>query len=465
MEKSVSAYWSECLKMLRDNLTESAYRTWFASVVACSYENSVLVLQMPSQFCVEYIEENYIDLLSKTLLKVFGRGIKLEYRILIDSTSGQGTVIPSDTLGWTAAQAEMPVQRNTALDKPVIELPDIDSQLNARLNFNEFVAGTSNQLARTAGMSIAESPGKTIFNPFFVYGGSGVGKTHLVNAIGNRIRQMYPAKRVLYVPANTFQMQYQSAVADNRHNDFFAFYQSMDVLIVDDIQYFADKKGTQNIFFFIFNHLHQMGKQIILTSDKPPLELRGLEQRLLSRFKWGLAAEITKPDFQLRKDILLNKIYRDGLDIPEDVVDYIAENVRDNVRDLEGVLVSLMAHSTFVQTPINMELAKEAVGRVVENVVAEITIDSIIENVCAYYSVEAKDLSTRSKRREVANVRQVSMYLARQLTDKSLGEIGKAIGNRDHATVVHSIKVVEQQLEYDPVLRRAVKDIKNELLK
>ena len=238
----------------------------------------------------------------------------------------------------------------------------------------------------------------------------------------------------------------------------------MDVLIVDDIQYFADKKGTQNIFFFIFNHLHQMGKQIILTSDKSPVELRGLEQRLLSRFKWGLAAEITSPDFQLRKDILLKKIYRDGLDIPEEVVDYIADNVRQNVRDLEGVLASMMAHSTFVQTPIDMNLARQAVSRVVDVVNNEITIDSIIENVCAYYNVSVKEVPSRTKRREVANVRQVSMYLARKLTEQSLGEIGRAV-NRDHATVVHSIKVVEQQLEYDPMLRRAVKDIENELRK
>lgn len=457
-----SKYWSECLSILRDNLTESAFKTWFAPIEACSYENDVLVLQMPSQFCVEYIEENYIDILSKVLVRVFGKGTKLEYRVVIDSTSGQGTVIPSDTLGY----ALQPDNQQQTYNQPdtASNLSDVDSQLNPHLNFNEFVAGTSNQLARTAGISIAETPGKTIFNPFFVYGGSGVGKTHLANAIGNRIRQLYPQKRVLYVPANTFQMQYQAAVADNRHNDFFAFYQSMDVLIVDDIQYFADKKGTQNIFFFIFNHLHQMGKQIILTSDKSPVELRGLEQRLLSRFKWGLAAEITSPDFQLRKDILLNKIYRDGLDIPEEVVDYIADNVRQNVRDLEGVLASMMAHSTFVQTPIDMNLARQAVSRVVDVVNNEITIDSIIENVCAYYNVSVKEVPSRTKRREVANVRQVSMYLARKLTEQSLGEIGRAV-NRDHATVVHSIKVVEQQLEYDPMLRRAVKDIENELRK
>lgn len=450
------------MDILRDNLTESAFKTWFLPLVPQSYSDHVLVLQVPSQFCVEYIEENYIDLLSKTLVRVFGRGIQLEYRILIDSTSGRGTVIPSDSPVWTTPTADPHIQHDL---RPQTELPAFDSQLSEHLNFQEFVQGNSNKLACTAGMSIAQSPGRVPFNPCFIYGGSGVGKTHLANAIGNRIKRLYPSLRVLYVSANTFQMQYQSAVLDKRTNDFYAFYQSIDVLIVDDIQYFADKKGTQNTFFFIFNHLHQLGKQLILTSDKPPLELKGLEQRLLSRFKWGLSVEITKPDFQLRRDILKSKIHRDGLDISEEVIDYIAENVRDNIRDLEGVLVSMLAHSTFINAPIDLNLARQIVSQVVDVAPTEVSIDNIVDKTCRYFQVEQQEVFSRSRRREVANARQVSMYLAKQLTDRSLSDIGKAIGNRDHATVIHAIKLVEQALVSNPGLHRAVKEIKNELLR
>ena len=307
--------------------------------------------------------------------------------------------------------------------------------------------------------------GRVPFNPCFIYGGSGVGKTHLANAIGNRIKLLYPSLRVLYVSANTFQMQYQSAVLDKRTNDFYAFYQTIDVLIVDDIQYFADKKGTQNTFFFIFNHLHQLGKQLILTSDKPPLELKGLEQRLLSRFKWGLSVEITKPDFQLRRDILKSKIHRDGLDISDDVIDYIAENVKENIRDLEGVLVSMLAHSTFINSPIDINLARQIVSQVAGFAPTEISIDNIVDLTCRYFQVEQREVFSRSRRREVAMARQVAMYLAKQHTDRSLADIGKAIGNRDHATVIHAVKLIEQTITYNTMLHRAVNEIKNELLR
>ena len=464
MSQTLDTYWKQCCEILHDNLTESAFKTWFQPIQPLSYNDHVLVLQLPSQFCVEYIEENYINILSKTLVRVFGRGIQLEYRVLIDSTSNSGTVIPSESPVWTLLQPE-PLPAQMRANTAAAALPEFESQLTPRLNFQEFVQGSSNYLACTAGLNIAQSPGKTAFNPCFIYGGSGVGKTHLANAIGNQIKQLYPHLRVLYVSANTFQMQYQSAVMEKHTNDFYAFYQSIDVLIVDDIQYFADKKGTQNTFFFIFNHLHQMGKQLILTSDKPPLELNGLEQRLLSRFKWGLSVEITKPDFQLRHDILKSKIHRDGLDIDEQIIDYIAENVRDNIRDLEGVIVSLLAHSTLVQTPIDLELTKQVVGRIVEVSAHEINIEQIVNSTCSYYQIDVRELSSRSKRREVANARQVSMYLAKKLTSKSLSDIGHAIGNRNHATVIHAIKTVEETMEYDGVLRKAVQNIKNELLK
>jgi chromosomal replication initiator protein len=306
--------WNKCLSIIRDNISEASYTTWFSPIVALKFENNIFVLQVPSQFFVEYIEEKYIDLLRMTLFRVVGQGTKLEYRVLIDKSSGKETQIPS-TNEQPKAKASSVTATSYINPYQRIQLPEIDPQLNPSYNFNSLIEGSSNKLARTAGISIANEPGKTIFNPLFVYGQSGVGKTHLANAIGVMTKQLHPEKRVLYVSANTFQIQYTDAVRANSVNDFLNFYQTIDVLILDDIQEFSGKTGTQNTFFHLFNHLHQSGKQLILTSDRSPLVLVGLEARLLTRFKWGLSAEIEKPDFDLRKAILVNKIYRDGLEI------------------------------------------------------------------------------------------------------------------------------------------------------
>ncbi|MBR1928121.1 MAG: chromosomal replication initiator protein DnaA [Paludibacteraceae bacterium] len=457
----METYWQECLQILRDNLSGSAYRTWFEPIVPLEYENKVLVLQVKSQYVVEYIEENYIDLLGKVLVRVFGRGIRLEYRVLIDSRSGAGSTIPSEGV------EQLPKRSLTGERYEIrreVGVSDLDSQLNSQLTFGNFVEGECNKLSRTAGVTIATSPGKTIFNPLFIFGGSGVGKTHLLNAIGNMIKQEHPGKRVLYVSANTFMVQYQDAVVNNKVNDFVNFYQTVDVLLVDDIQYWADKKGTQNTFFFIFNHLHQSGKQLVLTSDKSPVELKGLEDRLITRFKWGLLAEIKKPDFQLRKDILKSRIYHDGLDISEDIINYIAENVRDNIRDLEGVLASLLAHSTLANQQINMELTEQIVSRIVELKSPDMTLDHITEVVCEHFGIDAKQLYAQSRKREIAQARQVAMYMAKKLTECPLVEIGKKMGGRNHATVLHAIRTVTEQIEYDAFLRRSVKQIENQLM-
>ena len=462
--ENCNAYWDQCLEILRDNLSGSAYRMWFAPIVPLQYDNNILILQVKSQYVVEYIEENFIDLLRKTLQRVFGDGIRLEYRVLIDSSTGKGSLIPSQGVQEMASPAPAysgytPVTPSDLRPR----MPELDSQLNPLYTFPSFVEGDCNRLARLAGVTIAADPGKNIFNPLFVYGGSGVGKTHLANAIGNSIKQQYPDKRVLYVSANTFQVQYTDAVVANKVNDFINFYQTIDVLIVDDIQYWADKKGTQNTFFFIFNHLHQTGKQLILTSDRAPVDLKGLEDRLITRFKWGLSAEILRPDFQLRKDILKNRIWRDGLDISEDVVNYIAENVRNNVRDLEGVLASLLAFSTLTNTEINMELAEQVVSRLVQVVSSDVTIENITTAVCQHFNVSEKDLQTSSRKREVAQARQVAMYLSKQMTDMSLAEIGHQFGNRNHATVLHAVKLISTELKHDTFLRRSLKQIENML--
>ncbi len=453
--------WKRCLTLIKDNLSETAYKTWFAPVVPLQYEDDVLVLQVPSPFFVEYIEEKYIDLLRAAIYRVFGTGTQLEYKIPI---AGETISDTSKIEKGSAAATHKPDIgiASTPYDKTT-QLPELDPQLNPSYTFNNLVEGRSNKLARTAGISIANEPGKTIFSPLFVYGQSGVGKTHLVNAIGIMTKQQHPEKRVLYVPANTFQIQYTDAVRNNTLNDFLNFYQTIDLLIIDDIHEFAGKTKTQNTFFHIFNHLHQSGKQLILTADRAPAMLAGLEQRLLTRFKWGLSAEIEKPDFQLRKDILKSKIYRDGMDIPEDVIDFIAENVVDNVRDLEGVLVSLMAHSTLEDIPINLELARQVVNRIVQITPKVITVEKIRDLVCEHFALSVDSISTKSRKREVVQARQIAMYLSKQLTKNSLSSIGAAIGQRDHATVLHACRIVAEQMEIDKHFRAEVQQIESKL--
>lgn len=455
--------WSRCLSVIKDNISEASYNTWFAPIVALKYENNVFVLQVPSQFFVEYIEEKYIDLLRMTLYRVIGNGTRLEYRVLIDKTSDKSTQIPSASQQPKVAAKQQAATMHNPYNKP--KLPEIDPQLNPSYNFNNLIEGNSNKLSRTAGISIANEPGKTIFNPLLVYGQSGVGKTHLANAIGVMTKQLHPEKRVLYVSANTFQIQYTDAVRNNTQNDFLNFYQTIDVLIVDDIQEFAGKTGTQNTFFHIFNHLHQSGKQLILTSDRSPLVMVGLEQRLLTRFKWGLSAEIEKPDFEMRKTILNSKIYRDGLEIPEEVVDFIAEHVVDNVRDLEGTIVSLLAHSTLMNAAIDMELAEKVVGRIVAVTPRNNTVEKIRDMVCEHFALSIDAISTRSRKREVVQARQIAMYLSKQLTKNSLSSIGFTIGQRDHATVLHACKIVTDLMETDKSFRTSVKEIEEKLKK
>ena len=458
--------WNSCLNIIKDNVNEASFNTWFAPIVPVKFENKIFVLQVPSQFFVEYIEEKYIDLLRMTLTRVAGNGTRLEYRVLIDKTSGTGTQIPSTAEHSRPNTTNYNAQPNTIVSPyKRMQLPEIDPQLNPSYNFNNLIEGRSNKLARTAGISIANDPGKTVFNPLFMYGKSGVGKTHLANAIGVMTKQLQPHKRVLYVSANTFQIQYTDAVRNNTQNDFLNFYQTIDVLIMDDIQEFAGKTATQNTFFHIFNHLHQLGKQLVLTADRSPLEMAGLEQRLLTRFKWGLSAEIEKPDFELRQSILKSKIYRDGLEIPEVVVDYIAENVVDKVRDLEGVLISLLAHSTLTNMPIDIRLAEKIIGRIVNMTPKVTTIEQIREVVCDYFKLSVDAISTKSRKLEVVQARQIAMYLSKNMTKNSLSMIGNCIGQRDHATVLHACKKVVDLMDTDKHFRKNVEEIEDRLRK
>lgn len=447
--------WAQCQTILADNLTSSAYQTWFAPIVPLQFAEGVLVLQVKSQFVAEYIEQNYIPLLSAAIIRVFGQGTRLEYRVLIDSTSGAGTSVPSAGSPVQATNAQFIAGQQAAAN--------FDSQLNNLYTFDSFIAGEPNKLARTAGMAIAKQPGYTAFNPLFVYGGSGVGKTHLVNAIGNQVKVLNPQARVIYVSANTFKLQYQDATRNNRVTDFLNFYQSVDVLIVDDIQYFAGLKSTQDTFFHIFNYLQQSRKQIILTCDRPPVELKDLEERLLTRFKWGLSAEIKQPDYLLRKNILLSKMHRDGISLSEEVVDFIAQNVRNSVRDLEGILASLLAHSTLTDEEINLKLAEQVVSHIVALQPRTISIGDVLTATADHYGVTEKALLSNNRSREVTQVRHVAAYLCKELTSSSLTEIGFKLGRRTHATMLHSVALINKQIEFDPSLRQHIAQIESAL--
>ncbi len=458
--------WNNCLDIIKDNINESSFNTWFNPIEPVSFENDILLLQVPSQYFVEHIEDKYIDLLRSTLTRIYGNTTKLEYQVLIDPKTGKGPKIPSAAqFSGLANNSNSSNSQQRSIVSPYqrVKLPDLDPQLNYNLTIDKLIEGKSNQLARTAATKIASDPKSLTFNPLFVFGKSGVGKTHLLNAIGILSKQLRPESRVLYVSANTFQIQYTDAVRNNTQNDFLNFYQTIDVLLIDDIQEFSGKTGTQNTFFHIFNHLHQNGKQLVLSSDRSPLEMVGVEQRLLTRFKWGLSAEISKPDFEMRKAILNNKIYCDGLDIPEHVVDYIAEHVTNNVRDLEGVLASLLAHSTLINEEIDIKLAEIIISRITNIEPKTLTVEKIRDTVCEYFNLTVDAISTRSRKLEVVQARQIAMYFSKTLTQSSLANIGLHIGKRDHSTVLHACKKVEDMIETDKFFRKNIEEIKLKL--
>ncbi len=452
--------WDKCLAIIKDNVDEVAYEKWFVPIKSFSFENGELVLQVPSHFFQEYIEENYTELLRPVITRVYGKSIKLYYKVTVVenpiATVNVSSPEKSATVSRNIRQA-LPAQPLNPFQAP--EYEDLDSQLNPYYTFENYYTSDSNKVARITGEAVAASPGHNPFNPMFVYGESGVGKTHLIQAIGIKIKEQNPRARVLYLSANLFQQQYTTAVVHNQLNNFINFYQSIDVLLMDDIQEFAGKIQTQNTFFHIFNHLHLNGKQLVLTCDRPPVELEGIVPRLLTRFKWGLQVEVERPDYSLRRDILHNKIERDGLVISEEIVDYIARNVTDNVRDLEGTIVSLMAHAMAFNREVTLELAEQVLARSVRMVKKQITIDSIKNAVCNYYDIKPDKLVMRSRKREVVVARQVAMYLSKKHTSTALAGIGSMLGRYDHATVLYACKTIEGQLQVDKELQKSVTEI------
>jgi chromosomal replication initiator protein len=435
-----------------------------------TYEDNTLVIQVPSQFFYEYLEDKFVDLLRAALYKNIGKDAKLMYNIMVDSSSptpnGTVNIVATDrTTG--IPQNNQPIHGGGNKAPNILQQPapqDLDPHLNPSYNFENFIEGYSNKLSRSIAEAVADNPGGTAFNPLFIYGASGVGKTHLANAIGTRIKQKFPEKRVLYVSAHLFQIQYTDSVRNNTTNDFIKFYQTIDVLIIDDIQEFVGVTRTQNTFFHIFNHLHQNGKQLIMTSDRAPGMLQGMEDRLLTRFKWGMVAELEKPTTELRKDILRNKIKHDGLNFPEEVIDFIAENVSDSVRDLEGIVISIMARSMVFNKEIDLDLVKRIVtGSTVRHETKTLGIEEIISTVCKHFGLENSAIHTKSRKREVVQARQIAMYLAKNNTDFSTSKIGKLIGGKDHATVLHACKTVKSQCEVDKTFRADLESIEQAL--
>lgn len=466
--------WENCLNIIKDNVPPVSFKTWFEPIVPLKLEENVLTIQVPSPFFYEYLEEQFIDILRKTLRKELGAGAKLEYNVVMENHSALSSK-PVTVVFPTQNKTELrnkPVPMKTSNDEYKIKNPfvipgikklHVDPQLNSDNNFTNYVEGECNRLARSAGMAVANAPGKTAFNPLLVYGSSGLGKTHLVQAIGINVKEKFPEKVVLYVNAVKFQTQYVEAVRNNNTNDFVHFYQMIDVLIIDDVHEFAGKEKTQDTFFHIFNHLHQAGKQIVLTSDKPPVELQGLEQRLLSRFKWGLSADLQTPDFETRVAILHQKIYKDGIDLSEEVIEYIATNITNNIRELEGALISLLAQSTLNRKEITIELASEMIDKLVKNTKREISIDYIQKVVSEYFGLPYEILHAKSRKREIVQARQIAMYFSKRMTKSSLATIGSLIGGKDHATVLHACKTVNNLIDTDKRFKNQIQDIERKL--
>jgi chromosomal replication initiator protein len=474
MEKDHVGIWDNCLRIIKDNVPNISYRTWFEPIVPLKLENNILTIQVPSPFFYEYLEEQYIDILRKTLRKELGTGAKLEYSVIVDNNNSANNKpysikLPTNqnnNLKNKPVSAVMPSEESGIRNPfviPGIQKIQIDSQLKSDNTFDNFIEGECNRLARSAGYAVAQKPGGTAFNPLMLYGNSGLGKTHLAQAIGIEVKERFPDKIVLYVNANKFFIQFSEATRNNSRNDFLHFYQMIDVLIIDDVQEFAGKEKTQETFFHIFNHLHQSGKQLILTSDKSPIELKGMEQRLLSRFKWGLTADLQVPDFETRMNILRKKIYKDGIVISEEVLEYIASHINSNVRELEGALISLLAQATLNKKEITLDLAMKMINKLVNNTKRELTIDYISKVVSDYFCIPVDSLAVKTRKREIVQARQIAMYFSKHLTQSSLASIGSQIGGKDHATVLHACRTVTNLKEIDKNFRLSIDEIENKL--
>ena len=477
MNKNLYEIWDACLTMIRENVQPQAYSTWFEPIKPVDYRNNLLTIQVPSEFFYEYLETHYIKVIKATIRKVLGPEGKLEYSIMMDNDANRPLVVKQPSVDRTNTK-NPPKQIQIDFDRPQkamlnpfvlpgIKKINIESNLNENYCMENFVVGECNRVAYEAGLAVAKNPGRTSFNPMFIFSPTGMGKTHVCQAVGLETKKHHPELTVLYVNAEQFLMQFQAACRNNSskssRDDFVHFYQMIDVLIIDDIQFLSGKPKTQDTLFHIFNHLQQTGKQLIFTCDKPPAELKDMEQRLISRFKWGLSAEMSLPDTETRRNILKRKAYNEGVDLPEEVVNYIAEHIKTNIREMEGFLISLIAQSSLNRKAITINLAKQMVERFVNNSNQEITISYIISTVCEEMGTSQADFFTSTRKRNVVQARQLSMYFAKKYTKASLNIIGEQCGGKDHATVIHSLKTVANLLDTDKQFRAVADSIEQTL--
>jgi chromosomal replication initiator protein len=471
MEKTCESVWKKCQQIIKDNVSPQSFKTWFEPIKPVKLDGKVLTIEVPSQFFYEWLEEHYITLLKKVIRQQLGNEGRLEYSIVMENATSDKpyTVrIPTKSdAGLKNSPVTVPMNSNNSIRNPFIipglKKVNVESQLNPNSTFDTFVEGDCNRLARSAGYAVANKPGGTAFNPLLIYSSVGMGKTHLAHAIGIEIKNQHPGKTVLYVTSDKFTLQFIDAVKNNEQNDFVHFYQMIDVLIIDDIQFLAGKEKTQDVFFHIFNHLHQTGKQIILTSDKAPVDLQGMEQRLLSRFKWGLAADLQMPDLETRIAILNRKMYQDGIELPKDIVEYIAYSITSNIRELEGALISILAQASMNRKSVTLELAKQMIDKYVKNTTHEVSIDYIQKVVCDYFDLPIDMLKSKTRKRQVVQARQIAMFFAKSMTKSSLSSIGAHCGGKDHATVLHACRTVNNLIETDKKFKASVQELQKKI--
>jgi chromosomal replication initiator protein len=464
MKQPYEHIWDNCLSTIQKQVTPQSFKTWFEPIRAVKLENAVLTIQVPNKFFYEWLEEHYVGVLKQTIRKEMGSDGKLEYQIMptIIKPKQKSNLINKNADGYSPGKGVQEEIKNPFVI-PGIKKLKIEPQLNEHYLFDTYIEGDCNRLARSAGVAVAKKPGGTAFNPLFIFGKTGLGKTHLAHAIGNSVLKDKGNKTVLYVSSEQFTNQFIESLRNNAVNDFVNFYQLVDVLIVDDIQFLANKIKTQEIFFHIFNQLHQSGKQLILTSDRPPKDLDGMEERLISRFKWGLSADLQAPDFETRMAIIQTKMQEGGVDLPNDVLEFISYNIKSNIRELEGALISLVAQSSLNRREIDLTLAKDVIKNFVSEISKEITIEYIIKLVADHYELDVGRIQGKTRKRSVVIARQLSMYLAKNLTNKSLKAIGENFGGRDHSTVIYSCQAVQNMLDTDSMFKSTVTELEKKI--
>lgn len=465
MEVDSSTAWNDCLEIIKQNVDEQNFNTWFKPIVPIRSEGDALTIQVPSQFFFEWLEEHYVPVLRKAIHAVLGENGRLEYSVIVDSGNQRNPPLVVNYPNGTGIKRNGNQQVNGNHEEyspfvfKTLNPQTVNSRLNPSYSFDNFVEGDCNRLARSAGLAVAKKPGVTSFNPLMLYGGVGVGKTHLVQAIGNEIKKNLPNKVVLYVDQNDFTSQFLNAVQNNKIQDFQNYYLQVDLLILDDVQFLAGREKTQEMFFHIFNQLHQSGKQIIMTSDCPPRDMKGFQERLLSRFKWGLTADLQEPDFETKLAIIHNKMESDGIEIPTEVAEYLAYSVDTNLRDMEGVLNSLIFHATLLKKEIDLDLAKEVLKNIVKEIQSDVSVDFIQKTVADYFKVELEAMKGKIKKREIVIPRQVAMYFCKRYTQLTLALIGENFGGRDHSTVIHALESVEDMMKTDANFKNSVDDL------